>query len=1095
MDLLALGPLELWHGHQQHMLGSVKQRCVLAVLVHARGEPVAMDTLMERVWGDEPPRTGPDTLQTYLSRLRGHLRDAVGPLVRLDRIPPRLYQLRMSDQNDLDLVRFQRFRTEAAVAAEQGRTDWAVGLLRTAENLWRGEPLTESSSEWAASVRTRLVEDHRHVREERIRLELELGRHADLIGELRELAAESPLAEGVVGSLMLALHRSGRHSEALALYRTTRTRLREGLGMEPGADLRALHQRILEQDRGLTQPREATVTVTAPATPPPSPPEPPAAPARQPPPGPAAPAGPVAPPGPVAPAGPVGPVVRNNLPRDTRDFTGRTRELELLRDGLAGDGYALPLAVLHGMPGIGKTALAVHAAHRLADAYPAGQLYVDLHGFSGRRPFDPAEALALLLHAVGAGGKLPETLDGRAAEWREWTARNRVLVVLDNARDAAQVRPLLPGSAGCLAIVTSRNRLSGLDGATSLLVDALPAQEAAALFSRIAGAARTSRDPEALGLLVDACGRHPLATTLLAGRFRHREIWDLRHLLERLAQSSDRLDEFDEEVFVSAFRFSYAELAPGTRRLLRLLALHPGPDITAAAAAALSGAWVGPGGGAEGVRRSIEELLDCHLLAEPLLGRYQLHDLTRAFALRMCTAEEPESARDEALGRLLGHYLTSAHRAHRLTHPRRRALEPEPEQLCLYAAEFEDSQEAAAWLEAERANLLAAARTAAAEDLDQAALFPHALAPSLRIWGSWAVSNELYGAAVEALRSRGNPSLLAQTLVEAADVLAQTGPGEALSCAGEALALFQDLEDPAGCADASLQASRAHLAAGHTGPTLRMAARALALYRQLGDLHGEADCLNIEGAALYQEGRYDEALGRARLTLQIHEGTGDLLGQVRALNNIGEIHHLRGHVEYAHDHFERSRVLAQLHGGGQELAILDTNLGTVYQAMGDTPRALASFRRALESHRARGDGLGEANALISMGSAHTESGDSGEALLHFTLAEEVARSIDSAYERTRALLGVADVQHTSDRPDVALEVYGQALDLAERTGSRPAAARALEGLARAALSLGRSGPAREHGRRAEEMYRSLGSEAEAESVRRMLPEGTKRTGA
>ncbi|RDV53364.1 AfsR family transcriptional regulator [Streptomyces sp. IB2014 011-12] len=1080
MNLLALGPLELWHGDQQHMLGSVKQRCVLAVLVHARGEPVAMDTLMERVWGDEPPRTAPDTLQTYLSRLRGHLRDAVGPLVRLDRVPPRLYQLRMSDQNDLDLVRFQRFRTEAAEAAEQGRTDWAIGLLRTAENLWRGEPLTESSSEWAASVRARLVEDHRHVREERIRLELELGRHADLIGELRELVAESPLAEGVVGSLMLALHRSGRHSEALELYRRTHTRLRE-LGMDPGADLRALHQRILEQDRALTEPRPSAVAVTSRGAPPPPLPAPAAGP-------------PVAVPTAAAPAvqPPPLPSARNNLPRDTRDFTGRARELKLLRDGLTGDGYALPLAVLHGMPGIGKTALAVHAAHRLADAYPAGQLYVDLHGFSGRRPVDPAEALAFLLHAAGAPGELPETLDERAAEWREWTARNRVLVVLDNARDAAQVRPLLPGSAGCLALVTSRNRLSGLDGATSLLVDALPGQEAAALFTRIAGTARTSRDPDALTLLVEACGRHPLATTLLAGRFRHRQIWDLRHLLERLAQSLDPLDELDEEVFVSAFRFSYAELAPGTRRLLRLLALHPGPDVTAAAAAALSGTGSGPGG-AEGVRRSIEELLDCHLLAEPVLGRYQLHDLTRAFALRMCSAEESESARGEAVGRLLGYYLTSAHRAHRLTHPRRRALEPG--QLFFYAAEFGEEQEAAAWLEAERTNLLAAARTAAAEDLGHAALFPHALAPSLRIWGSWAVTNELYGAAVAALRSRGDPLLLAQTLVEAAAVLAQTGHGEALSCAGEALTLFQDLDDPAGCADASLQASRAHLAAGHTGPSLRMAARALDLYRQRGDLHGEAECLNVEGAALHHEGRYDEALGRARLTLRMHEGTGDLLGQIRALNNIGEIHRLQGRIEHAHDHFERSRVLAQLHSGAQELAILDMNLGAVSQAMGDTPRALAGFRRALESHRGRGDTLGEANALISMGSAHAENGDGGEALLHFTLAEEVARSIDSAYERTRALLGVADVHESADRPDVAFEVYGQALDLAERTGSRPAAARALAGLARTARSLGRDEPAREYGRRAVEVYRSLGSEAEAESLRRLLLGGTRRTGA
>ncbi|WP_097869872.1 AfsR/SARP family transcriptional regulator [Streptomyces sp. rh34] len=1077
MDLLALGPLELWHGDQQHMLGSVKHRCVLAVLVHARGEPVAVDTLMERVWGDEPPPKGPATLQTYLSKLRRHLRDAVGPLVRLDHMPPRLYRLRMSDQNDLDLVRFQRFRAEAAVAAEQGRTDWAIGLLRTAESMWRGEPLTESAGEWAASVRTRLVEDHRHVREERIRLELELGRHADLIGELRELAAESPLAEGVVASLMLALHRSGRHSEALELYRTTHTRLREGLGMEPGADLRALHQRILEQDLGLTGPRAEAVTVRslAPTAPAPPPPAPPAAPAPGPP--------------PALPA-------RNNLPRDTRDFTGRTRELTLLREGIAGaDGYALPVAVLHGMPGIGKTALAVHAAHRLAEDYPAGQLYVDLHGFSGRRPFDPAEALAFLLHAAGEGGALPDTLDGRAAAWREWTARNRVLVVLDNARDAAQVRPLLPGSAGCLAIVTSRNRLSALDGATSLAVDALSAREAAALFTRIAGTARTARDPEALELLVDACGRHPLATTLLAGRFRHREIWDLRHLLERLAQSSDPLDELDEEVFVSAFRFSYAELTPGTRRLLRLLALHPGPDITAAAAAVLSGRGngLGPGGGAEGVRRSIEELLDCHLLTEPVLGRYQLHDLTRAFALRVSSAEEPEEARDAAVGRLLGYCLTSAHRAHRLTHPRRRALEPE--HMSVYAAEFGDAQEAAAWLDAERANLLAAARTAASEHQDHAALFPHALAPSLRIWGSWAVTNELYGAAVEALRSRGNPLLLAQTLVEAAEVLAQTGPGEALSCAGEALTLFQDLKDPAGCADSSLQASRAHLAAGHTGPTLRMVARALALYRGLGDLHGEADCLNVEGAALYYEGRYDEALGRARLTLHIHEGTGDLLGQIRALNNIGEIHHLQGRIEQARDHLEKSRVLARLHSGARELAILDTNMGAVHQAMGDTSRALDGFRRALESHRARGDALGEANALISMGAAYAENGDSGEALLHFTAAEEVARGIDSAYERTRALLGVADVHEAEGRPEMAVGVYEQALELAERTGSRPAAARALAGLARTGLRLHRGDLAREYVKRAVEVYRSLGSEAEAENLWDLLREETRRTGS
>ncbi|MFE9460539.1 BTAD domain-containing putative transcriptional regulator [Streptomyces californicus] len=1047
----------------------MKQRCVLAVLVHARGEPVAVDTLMERVWGDEPPPKGLATLQSYLSKLRRHLDDAVGPLVRVDLVQPRLYRLRMRDQNDLDLHRFRRFRSEAAVTAAEGRTDWAIGLLRTAESMWRGEPLTECPGEWASSVRARLVEDYRHVREERIRLELELGRHADLIGELRELAAESPLSEGVVGSLMLALHRSGRHGEALEQYRTTHARLREALGMEPGPELRALHQRILEQDRGLAGPRTEAVTLgsLAPASPPPA-------------------AAPSAPPPPGRPG-------HDNLPRDTRDFTGRKEELALLREAASeADGYALPLVVLHGMPGIGKTALAVHAAHRLAGDYPAGHLYVDLHGFSGRRPVAPAEALALLLRATGTStALLPGTVDGRAAAWREWTARNRVLVVLDNARDAAQVRPLLPGAAGCLAIVTSRNRLSALDGAVSVPVEALSARDASVLFSRIAGSARTARDPEALELLVEACGRHPLATTLLASRFRHREIWDLRHLLERLAQSSDPLDGLDEEVFVSAFRFSYAELTADTRRLLRLLALHPGPDITAAAAAALSGSEPGHRGTGD-VQRDIEELLDGHLLTEPCLGRYQLHDLTRAFALRMCVLEEPETTRKDAVGRLLGYCVGSAHRAHSHTQPHRRALQPGPPSA--YAVEFGGAREATDWLSAERANLMAAARTAAAEYPEYAALFPHALAPSLRVWGSWDITNELYGAAIGALRTRGNPLLLAQTLMEAADVLAQSGPGEALSCAGEALALFQDLKDPAGCADSSLHAGRAHLAAGHTGPALHMTGRALALYRDLGDRHGEADCLNIEGAALCHQGRYDEALDRARLTLRIHEDTGDLLGQIRAHNNIGEAYQLQGHIERAREHLERSKLLADLHRGAREIAILDTNLGAVYHALGDTPRALAGFRRALESHRARGDALGEANALISLGTAQAANGDDEGALRHFARAAEVARRIDSAYEHARALLGTADVHRTAGRPHVAVAGYEQALALSELTGSRPTAARALAGLARTAPTTHSGEPVLEYARRAEEVYRSLGAEAEAESLRCLLLERTGGTG-
>ncbi|WP_329589276.1 tetratricopeptide repeat protein [Streptomyces sp. NBC_01362] len=409
------------------------------------------------------------------------------------------------------------------------------------------------------------------------------------------------------------------------------------------------------------------------------------------------------------------------------------------------------------------------------------------------------------------------------------------------------------------------------------------------------------------------------------------------------------------------FRFSYAELAGPTRKLLRHLALHPGPDITVAAATAL----VGEAPDGARIRRSLDELHDFHLLAEPTPGRYRLHDLTRAFALRMFAQADPEEARTEAAGRLFGHYLTMAHHADRHTRPHRRRLPPGPECTSAYATGFRDADDASAWLARERANLLAVARTAADGAPAYAALFPHVLAPVLKHWGTWAVTNELYGAAVHALRALGTPYALAQTLVEAADVLAQTGHDEALSCAGEALELFRGLGHPHGCADALLQAGRAHLAAGHGSASLRVLDEALTGYRQVGDREGEAGALNVQGAAFFQAGRHGEALGRARVILAVYEETGDLLGQIRAQNNLGEFHQSQGQYEEALTHYERSLELAQRHGGRQELDILDTNMGAVYQATGQTARALACFRRSLESHRAHGDALGEANTLIS----------------------------------------------------------------------------------------------------------------------------------
>lgn len=1054
VELRALGPLELWQGEQRCDLGSVKERCVLAVLVHARGRSVTAETLTERIWDGSPPPSAQGTLYGLLSRLRGKLKP-YRDTIELERPSPGLYRLRVAP-GSVDLLRFEELRAQTATAVAQGERRRAVGLLRAAESLWRGDPLAEFPGTWAASTRARLVEELRRVREQRIRLELETGRHSDLIGELQELVAENPLAQRLVASLMLALYRCGRHVEALDLYRTTHRRLNEEQGMEPSAELRDLHQRILEQDRELVAAPTPAAGIPVDAT--------------------------------------LTSAPRTNLPRDTQDFTGRASELSLLLTDpgpVTGSGSAagrqekraLPVTVIQGMPGVGKTSLAVHVAYRLGRGYPDGQVFLDLRGFSGQQPYDPAEALAVLLQTCGAPN-LPDSLDGRAGAWREWTARRRLLLVLDNARDTAQVEPLLPGSPNCRAIVTSRNDLR-LDGAESLRLDVLSAAEAAELFTRVVGAARLPGDASTLADVVAACGCHPLALQVLAARFRHRDSWDLPHLLDRLSQAVDPLDELDPSVS-SAFRLSYEELSARAQDMLRALALAPGPDLTPPAVLALVGA--APGRPPAEPRRCIDELQDCNLLDEPVLDRYRLHELTRAFGLQTGLRTDEPAARQAAFERLAAHHLTAAHRATRLAHPHHRLLPLPPDLVSPYAPEFADVDEASVWLSVERGNLLATAARAATDSPTTAALFPHVLAPSLERWGAREPAAALYDAALAVLRARGDTATLARTLVDHAAQLATENPEEALRSAREALVEFRQDGDRTGCADALFQVARAHITAGDGESTLRVLTEALGLYAKDGDRQGEAQCLNVQGLALKYAGRHREAVETAHATLALRREIGDLYGAARAYNNLGELQCDEGDYVAARAYYEQSQALMRRYGERRDLAILATNLGIVHHATGNTTEALASFHQALQSHRAAGDALGEVHALTSLGNTYADSGRRSEAVLHFGMAARLAATIGNAYERQRALIGMGDVQRRSGKLTDARATYELGHRIANEAGIPLGRAHALEGLAQVALAAGNVGDMRRCAERALALYRALEAESAADRVARLLRE-------
>ncbi|MGW5333843.1 AfsR/SARP family transcriptional regulator [Streptomyces bauhiniae] len=944
-----LGPVRAWHGADEVKLGSPQQRVTTAVLLLRRSYPVPTDELVEAVWGERPPQSAVNQLHIHVHRLRRAM-ELAGSRSRLIESVPGGYRLQLPS-GAVDLEVFQE-KVARALSFRDSEAERAVVLLREALALWQGDALADLPGDWAVTQRVRLDQLRLEAVENVLRLCLETGHHRDVVTEVPDVIARYPLDERFREIHMLALYRSGRQAAALEAYTEVRKLLSVELGIEPGPALRTLHERVLRGDPGLlaadSAARTAAVTAKAPvrASHPYRAPDP--APARMP--------------------------VPAQLPHDLPVFSGRRQELdELIQSARAGrrQGASAVICVVAGSAGVGKTTLAVHAAHCLAKDYPDGQIHLDLRGFDPRKsPVSPQRALRLVLEAFGVtADRLPEDIDARTALYRGLLAERRVLLLLDNARDARQIRPLLPPSSGSLVLTTSRDQMSALvvrDGAHHLRLEALTEAEAHALLVRRLGAARVDADPAATRVVIERSAGLPLALSLIAARATTRRVPSLAVLADELratAATLDALGDTDSTLDVrSVFSWSYDALSHGAARLYRLTALAPATGCGVTALAALAGLP------AARVRPLVSELTAAHLMDESEPGRFVSHDLLREYAAEQLAAHEDAGERADAFRRLLAHYLRSAHDATRVLSVHLPPLALHPEALAAPAEDITDLERALTWYAREDDALIHLVERAAATPgcETQTWQLAWALSEHLQREGRWDDRIATQRTALRAAERGG-------------DRLGQAHSHRNLARAYGQAGRFDEAQD--------------HLAAaiGHFG--------------ELGDLDGEARCLNNLAAVLALRGEHAAAVPYAERAVALSEAAGDKPGLGPALNNLGWIHAHNGAFDKALDCCRRA--LDALHAVGDraaEAGALDT-LGYVHHRLGEHERALDCYRRALEIDRELDDAFNEADTLSHVGETRLAMGDPDGARTAWEASLSIFEERDpNAAERVTALL-------------------------------------------------------------------------------------------
>jgi DNA-binding SARP family transcriptional activator/tetratricopeptide (TPR) repeat protein len=894
------------------------QRRLLALFLSRPDVPLDADTLAEQVWQGRPPRTSRKTIAVYVHRLRR----AVG-CAELVAFGPAGYTF-VADAVNVDAVRFDRLAQHVA-HGEQPLSD----MIAEALGLWRGEPFqgfhdmpaAEHAAHRLSEIRAGLLEQH-------FELAIEAGEHADICPAIKEAIAEYPYREKLHADLMLALYRSDRRAEALEAYRQTYRLFTADLGVEPMPELQRLHAQILTCDRSLAAPaslaqdsigRSASLSemddgaavATAPA----------------------------------------------QLPPDLRSFVGREAELAALDHPLAGDGQrpatAIVISAIAGTAGIGKTTLAVRWAHRIRDRFPDGQLFVNLHGSDPTgMPTDPADALRGFLTALGVPPeRVPATVDARTALYRTTLASKRVLVILDNALDADQVRPLLPGAPGCLVVVTSRDQLAGLaatEGAEPITLELLRPCDSRELVAKRVGQRRAAAEPAAIDRIADLCAGLPLALAIVAARAGSHPHHPLEALADQLESPHARLDALNAGDAVSdvreVFSWSYRSLSDEAARLFRLLALYPGPDIALPAAASLAGVPVAQ------ARALLAELSRAHLISAHRPDRFEFHDLLRLYAIELDDRDTPGEQRRAALGRVMDHYLAAADAAATLLHPGRPAITDAPVPDGMVARiHLPTLDDAMAWFAAERQVLLAAVRVSAMWELHT-----HAwqLAWNLR---DILDRNRLFSEQVtiqhvglDSAQRIGNRCAEAHTHRSLGRAYGELGQHEAArEHYGHAYGLFSALGDHLGQARIHLSLGTLTARSADMRTSLDHHVQALALFERAGDRAGRGNALNNIAMNHLELGEHEQALRRCVEALELVRADGDAWAEASTLATLGEIHLALGHPTTAVDRFEEAATLLRRLGDRFHQALILSHLASAHEARGDAAAADDSLDLAI----------------------------------------------------------------------------------------------------------------------------------------------------